>query len=175
MTHIVIDFEVNEEFIEMFHRAGQHKYTLFGEGKMSLEEVRDMVREVCRTKKMQDQERLGFLRLYDGDKLVGLSVPRAIQKIEHKVWLLPKDKDYYRMGMIFIDEPYRGKGYGKDAATLFLERYKNLLWTIEPTNEPSKRLAAYIGLERNATLYLKGSAWQHKPWGHDRKLEIWNN
>ena len=175
MVNIKIDFDIDEEFIEMFHRASQHEYTILDDGKMSLDEIRDYADKVCKTGVMQDQPRLGFLRIYDGEELVGLSVPRAIHKREHKVWCLPSDKVYYRMGMIFIDEPYRGMGYGKDGVLLFMRMYENILWTVEPANESSKKLAAYVGLTHNVTLYLKGSSWRHEPWQHERELEIWSN
>lgn len=171
----MIDFEVDEEFIQMFHRASQHEFTILEDGKLTLNQIRKLLAEVQSTKKLQDQERLGFLKIYDEDKLVGLSVPRSIKKKEHKVWGLPPDKDYYRMGMIFIDEPYRGKGYGKDAASLFQREFENILWTIDPVNEPSKKLASYIGLTHNQTLYIKGKIWRHEPWRHDRELEVWSN
>lgn len=175
MLKLKIDFDVDDEFIEMFHRASLHEYTIINEGKMSLEDTRKLVEEVCKTGKMQDQTRLGFLRIYDNDTLVGLSVPRYIKKVEHKVWCLSPDKDYYRMGMVFIDEPYRGKGYGKDGALLFKRDYHNILWTVDPGNDASKKVADYIGLQHNATLYLKDKSWRHEPWDHDRELEVWSN
>jgi RimJ/RimL family protein N-acetyltransferase len=66
-------------------------------------------------------------------------------------------------------------GFGREAARLFKGLYDNVLWTIDPTNEASKKVAAYIGLTHNATLYLKDRSWKHTPWGHDRELEIWSN
>ena len=63
MVNIKIDFDIDEEFIEMFHRASQHEYTILDDGKMSLDEIRDYADKVCKTGVMQDQPRLGFLYL----------------------------------------------------------------------------------------------------------------
>lgn len=79
------------------------------------------------------------------------------------------------MGMIFIDEQYRGQGIAKEAALLFKKDYNNILWTIDPENKSSKKVAAFIGLKHHTTLFLKGKAWRHEPWLHDRKLEIWSD
>ncbi len=175
MISIKIDFDIDKDFIQLFHSASQHEFTIVENGEMTLDEVRKYLLEVQRTKTMQAQERLGFLKVYDDDKLVGLSVPRTIKEKEHKVWRLPPDKEYCRMGMIFIDEAYRGKGIGKEAARLFKEKYPNILWTIDPVNIASKKVAGSIDLKHNATLYLKGMQWRHKPWSHERELEIWSN
>lgn len=175
MIKIKIDFDIDDDFIKMFHRAGQHEFTLVSEGKLTLEETKEKLLECQETKIFQDHPRLGFLKVYDEDTLVGLSMPRKISEKEYKVWCLDPTKDYYRMGMIFIDEPYRGKGYAKVAGHLFKRDYQNLLWTIDPTNDASKKVANDLGLKHNANLYLKERQWRHTPWGHDRILEIWSN
>ncbi len=176
MTSIVIDFDFDDEYAEMLDRAGKNAFTLINDGEATLDEIKDLLAEGQVTKKIQDKERLGYLKIYDDeDRLVGLSLPRVIDPIEYKAWCLPKEKTYHRMGMIFIDEPYRGQGLAKRAAELFKMQFPNILWTIDPTNEPSKKVASHIGLTRNATLYIRGTSWRHTPWEHDRRLEVWSN
>lgn len=175
MITIKIDFNFDDEFVKLFFEASKNEFTIVDEGQLTLEQVRDKLTECQRTNTFQDHSRLGFLKIYKDDTLVGLSVPRVITKKEHKVWCLPDDKTYYRMGMIFINEDYRGQGIAKEAAYQFKREYKNLLWTIDPSNTPSKKVATSIGLSHNATLYLRGRAWRHEPWLHNRKLEIWSN
>lgn len=175
MISVKIDFNLDEDFINMFHRAGQHEFTLVSDGKLSLEEAREKLLECQETKMFQDHERIGFLKVYEDDTLVGLSMPRKISLKEHRVWCLDPSKEYYRMGMIFIDEPYRGKGIAKIAGHIFKREHENLLWTIDPMNDASKKVATDLGLKHNASLYLKGREWRHSPWDHERVLEIWSN
>ena len=175
MVEIKIDFDFDDAYAERFERAGKNQYTLVGGGTLALDDIKSLLEEGKKTKIFQDKERLGFLKIYDDGELVGLSVPRVIDKREHAAWCLPLDKTYYRMGMIFIDEPYRGKGIAKDAAYLFKDQFKNLVWTIDPSNEASKKVADYIGLTHNTTLYINGAAWKHTPWKHNRMLEVWSN
>lgn len=172
---MIISFDFDDDFVSMFTRACRHEYTMCFDGKLNEDELRVKLLELQQTKRFQDKERLGLLKIYDGDTLVGLSVPRVVERKEYRAWGLTPDKDYYRMGMIFIDEPFRGKGYAKEAARFFHRTYKNVLWVIDPLNEASKKVASSIGLTHNKTLYIKGTAWQHHPWQHERTLEIWNN
>lgn len=175
MITIKIDFNFDDDFVELFHKASLNEFTIVNDGKLTLETARDVLVKCQETKKFQDHERLGFLKIYRNGILVGLSMPRVITKREHKVWNLPNDKTYYRMGMIFIDEQYRGQGIAKEAALLFKKDHDNILWTIDPENKSSKKVATFIGLRHHTTLFLKGKAWKHEPWLHDRKLEIWSN
>lgn len=175
MLRIEIDFNFDDTFVEMFERAGKNEYTIVQNGSLTTEGIRELLREVQKTKVFSGQERLGLLKILDDDTLVGLSVPRVITKKEHNVWCLPTDKEYHRMGMIYIDEPYRGKSFAKIAASLFKDQYPNLLWTIEPSNIASKKVAEYIGLKHNVTLYTNGKAWKHTPWKHTGVLEVWSN
>lgn len=175
MISIKIDFDFDDDYLEMFKRAGEHEYTTVQEGKLSLEDIRKELEQGSPANKVFGNKRLGYLKVYDDDTLVGLSLPRVIDKREHKAWVLDTEKTYYRMGMIFIDEPFRGRGIAKEAARQFKQEYKNLLWTIEPTNDASKKVADYIGLQHNVSLYINGSVWKHEPWKHERVLEVWSN
>lgn len=175
MITIKIDFNFDDDFVELFHKATLHEFTIVENGNLTLETARDVLIKTQRTKSFQGHERLGFLKIFKDGVLVGLSMPRVIAKREHKVWNLPNDKTYYRMGMIYIDEKYRGQGIAKKAAFEFQKDYNNILWTIDPANVASKKVAKAIGLKHHTTLFLKGKSWRHEPWVHDRKLEIWSN
>lgn len=172
---IKIDFDFDDEYVSLLESAGKFEYTIVDEGKHDLNSVRELLEKAQETKIFNCRERLGFLKIYDGEELVGLSMPRVIDPREYTVWKLEGGKVYHRMGMIYLKEEARGKGIGKIAAKLFQEQYPNLLWVIDPRNIPSKRVAASVGLTMNGMLYTLGSRWKHTPWIHDAKLEIWSN
>lgn len=177
MVYIEIDFDYDDDFIELFLNACKHKYTIVNDGKVTKKDIIQWCKEAKETEKFQNQKRLGFLKIYEGLTLVGMSVPREIRHEEHEVWNLDPMKVYYRMGMIYVDENHRGKGYAKQAAKDFKDKFENILWTIDVDNEASKKVAASIGLTHNTTLYVSASGkWSHKPFGSAiRTLEIWNN
>lgn len=175
MVSIEIDFDFDDAFAEMFLRASKHEFTIMNDGELTLEDVKEILTEGQKTGSVQDKERLGYLKIFVDDTLVGLSVPRVIDKREYRAWAIDPEKEYHRMGMIFIDEPYRGQGIAKQAAVQFIQEYPNLIWVIDPVNEPSKKVAAHIGLRHNVSLYTLGSLWRHKPWRHEKVLEVWSN
>lgn len=177
MIYIEIDFDYDDDFIDLFLEACRNKYTLVNGGELTRKDIIKICEETVETGKFQNETRLGFLKIYDGLTLVGMSIPREIRHEEHKVWNLDPTKVYYRMGMIYLDENYRGNGYAKQAASEFKNIYENVLWTVHEDNIASKKVAEFIGLKHHTTLFINdNSQWRHEPWKEaTHTLEVWSN
>lgn len=177
MIRIKISFDLDEDFIAMFKRAVDSTFIDIGEELPTIEETEKLLRDVQTTQKLSGYERLGFLRVMLDDKCIGLSMPRVIKQTEHVIWGLPKIETYYRMGMIFLDEEYRGKGYAKDAAWEFKRAYKKILWCVDPKNIPSIKVAQSINLQHTLDVYFdENMRWSHRPREECKKvLQVWRN
>lgn len=179
MIEIEIDWEVTEPFVKLMYEACKHPYTLYNEGKCTLEEIRAVLDKAADTHMFHNYKRIGFLKIYFNGDLVGLSMPREILEVEHKAWTPATDNTYYRMGMIYLDEDYRGLGIGKEASLKFKEWFNYMIWTCDPANEASKLLAKNLGLSyRNNIYYDADKNWSHNEYeikDYVRSIEVWTN
>ena len=161
---LVIDFNIPEGLAELYAESSDCEYVGNKDGVLSVEEAATNLMRYAETKKYGAFERLGIMKIYKDDVLVGFSMPRDIKEKEHKVFLLPEDTQWYRIGTVYIGKAYRGKGIMSGAILKFKEMYPNLLWTCNETNTGSHKSALAGGLTLSHKVYVgKERYWEHQP------------
>ncbi|HEV8193705.1 MAG TPA: GNAT family N-acetyltransferase [Ktedonobacterales bacterium] len=87
------------------------------------------------------------LAVYDGDEMVGF-VMYGLEKTEGKYWIM----------RVMVDHRYQGKGYGRAAMQLLLDRIHaipdcdEVAISYEPENEVARRLYASLGFRETGEI-----------------------
>lgn len=146
----VIDFEYDEDVVKMYHASLCTTFT--NEGRTlgrtyTLEQTRNRLYEASKSKTKNNFDLLGFLKVYDNNKLVALSFPRKVIPAEYDINMLSPLNDYYRLSGIYVDEEARGQGIALKALEWFREKFNWVLWTADEDNKASIRVAEKAGLK----------------------------
>lgn len=163
-VELVIDFTIPEGLSELYAESSDCQYVGSNDGAMDAETALTNLERYATTKKYGAFERIGIMKIYKDGVLVGFSLPRDIKEKEHKVFLLPENTQWYRIGTVYIGKAYRGRGIMRDAIKKFKELYPNLLWTCNETNIGSRMSALSGGLIMSHHIYVgENKYWEHKP------------
>ena len=172
---IIIDFEVNPALVQLVQEASMCQYTGIGDGneELSYKQAERLLKKIATSGKFGKYARLGILKMYLDDVLVGFSFPRQVDLREYEKFKLSVLKDYYRTGTIYVGRAYRGQGIAKAVVQEFKQRYRHVLWTCRACNVASQATALSVGLRFSHQLYFdaKGS-WAFEP---PKKLQASNH
>lgn len=95
------------------------------------------------------EEGVGYIvKLYDADKVVGLALPRKISPVIRKMFKDHVGDECHQLGIIYVDENYRGYKLSKMIVEYCKSQFQQLLWQCCTTNTPSMKLALSSGFER---------------------------
>ena len=168
---IQLDFEVTPTLAELYMQSTQCSFIGY-KVPLTLEEATQKLNQYSQTKRYGKFERLAIMKIWEGDTLIGFSLPRAIMEIEYRAFKIENsNKDWYRIGTIFIGDQYRGKGVTSKVVKLFKERYPNLIWQCEEGNIGSAKAAEKAGLDYSHHIYFKDSTF----WSFDKDEEFTNS
>ncbi len=166
--NIQLDFEIPKELISLYQQASHDKFIGY-ENPITDEEAEKHLTRYSLTRTYGRMERLGILKIWLDNKLIGFSFPRVIQSTEYRGFKLEETKlDWHRLGTIYIDEAVRGKGITSKVYELFKQDYPNLIWVCEDENQSSKRAALRAGFKHSHYIYFKDSA----TWSFDKDEEF---
>lgn len=84
-----------------------------------------------------------MILMMDGQKLIGFAMPRL-------------ESGFYRVGPIYVDPSYRGKGVAKDFLTWFFESRSGRAY-IEPHNTASRKSFSAAGFVMTGKVHVKGN------------------
>ena len=136
VMHLLVGAENNEWFI------GDNKPTIPGsEDELGLMQWlrEDMVK--------REQAGLPLVVVRLNQKPIGFSLYKGVVKgLAAEEAHVNESDGYYKLGTFFIDEKYRGKGYGYETAKWFLKQKKKMVYTMEHGNYASEAIAIKIGL-----------------------------
>mgnify|MGYP001761695790 CR=1 FL=1 len=163
-VRIVIDFEITPELVGIYSRSTHCTFVGEKDGPYCLSRSAQELQRIATTKMYGNNERLGIMKIYHQDQLVGFALPRVLQVKEHKVFKLDEDQTYHRVGTVFIDHPHRGKGIIGQAIKLFKAIYPNLIWTCDEKNTSSQKAAVKGDLKFSHLIYFKSKTeWSFEP------------
>lgn len=158
--NLAIDFDVTDDLIELYSHSTGDEFVGEKDGPLDLEQAAAALNKIVLTGLYGKYPRLGIMKIYLGDKLVGFSMPRAVVKDEHEWFKLPTSLDYYRIGTVFIDPHYRCRGIMKAVIKQFIATYSYVVWTCDVNNTGSAKSALSAGLELKHLLYFnKEKKW----------------
>ena len=125
------------------------------------DESRDTLVRYQATKSYAGLERVALMKIYSGYTLIGYSLPRVVTESECRAMKIDRSKIWYRLGSIFIDEPYRGNSVTTKVMRLFREIYPNVCWQCEVDNKASFKSAIKAGLVFSHLLWFnnEGDKW----------------
>lgn len=153
---IVVDFDINDALITLVQEASTCPYSGISTDQEPWEfkQAERMLKKVVSTGKFAKYQRLGILKMYKDDVLVGFSFPRQVDLREYEKFKLSVLKDYYRTGTIYVGKAYRGQGIAKAVVQEFKQHYKHVLWTCRDCNIASQATALAVGLRFSHHLYF---------------------
>lgn len=172
---IVIDFSINDDLINLIQEASTCPYAGIGDGTgdFDFKQAKRLLEKVVATGKFAKHTRLGILKMYRDDVLVGFSFPRQVDLREYEKFKLSVLKDYYRTGTIYVGKAYRGQGIAKAVVQEFKQHYKHVLWTCRDCNVTSQATALSVGLRFSHHLYFDAQGeWSFH---HPKKLKASNH
>lgn len=162
--NLVIDFEISEGLAALYAESSTDEFIGNKEGKLTVAEAFAKLQVYAATKTYGAFERMGFMKIYKNDVLVGFSMPREIKEREHKVFLLEEEEGWYRIGTVYIAKVFRGQGIMRDTIHEFKKIYPNLLWTCNEKNRASMHSAIAGGLVHSHNIYVgEDKYWEHQP------------
>ena len=155
-----MDFEIPEDLIGVYQRSSTDLFIGY-DAPLSMTEAKKALERYQRTKLFGGVERLCIMKIYKGETLIGFSLPRIVKESEYKGMKIESGTDWYRLGTIFIDKPYRGKGVITEVVKLFQEIYPNICWQCEIANKVSFNSAIKAGFKFSHYLWFnnEGSQW----------------
>lgn len=161
---LAIDFDVTPELVKLYALSTHCPFVGEKDGPYDEERAASELKRIAETKKYGNCERLGIMKIFQGDTLVGFSLPRVILEKEHKVFKLDTTDTYHRVGTVFIDPEHRGKGIMKKAINAFIDLYPNVVWTCDEKNIASGNSAVSGGLKFSHLIYFKSrEEWSFEP------------
>lgn len=162
--NLVIDFEISEGLAALYAESSTDEFIGNKEGELTVAEAFAKLQVYAATKTYGAFERIGFMKIYKDDVLVGFSMPREIKEREHKVFKLPEGVQWHRIGTVYIGKQYRKQGIMRNVIKTFLTMYPNLVWTCNEKNRASMYSAAAGGLHHSHTIYVgEDKYWEHQP------------
>lgn len=141
---IQLDFEVTPELVELYRDSTDSPFLGY-KTPLTLDEAWEKMVGYSLSQTYGKFKRLAIMKIFLGDKLIGFSFPRQILPKEFSKYKIPGSVNWYRLGTIFIDNAYRGKGVIKEVVSLFRKSYPNLIWQCNAENVASCRAALKAG------------------------------
>lgn len=168
---LIIDFEIPDRLVGLYAESSTCAYVGNKEGELSIEQAAANLQRYAETKTYGAFERIGFMKIYKGDTLVGFSMPREIKAKENAVFLLEEGSQWYRIGTVYIAKQYRRQGIMRETIKEFVKLYPNVLWTCNATNTASYNSALSGGLEYSHSVYVgENRYWEHQE--HDNVIRV---
>ena len=167
---IVIDDTIPKDLIPLYRESIDDEFVGNGGMEMTDKEIKEEL-EIYKSTTVDRLVRLGIMKIYFLGNLVGFSIPRPMAEREYPAHKITGGK-WYRVGTVFISKKYRGLGIMKEALRLFIDRYKNVMWSCNSENIASEKTALSVGMEYSHSIYLGlNGKWDIKPF-HGVKLII---
>lgn len=161
---LAIDFEITPELVKLYAESTHCPFVGEKDGPYCEIRAGFELEKIARSKKYANFERLGIMKIYQGDTLVGFSLPRVILEREHAIFKLPPDCTYYRVGTVYISHEYRGQGIMFFAIKQFVSMYSNVVWTCDNKNIASQKSAVRGGLKFSHLIYFRSrDDWSFEP------------
>ena len=163
-TTFQIDFGICPRLIKLYADSTNDMFVGEKDGPYDLAKAEEMLKKYAATKTYGNHLRDGFMKIFYGPVLVGFSIPRVIHPKEHKALKLDDSLTYYRVGTVYIDPKYRGKGIMADVIKEFRKSRTNVVWACNELNTASKKAALNGGLKFSHKLYVKDTEnWAFEP------------
>ena len=150
---IQLDFEVTPELVKLYRDSTESPFLGY-KTPLTLDEAREKMTGYSLSRKYGNFKRLAIMKIFLGDRLIGFSFPRQILPKEFSKYKIPGSVDWYRLGTIFIDNAYRGKGVIEEVVKLFRESYPNLIWQCNAENVASCKAAVKSGFYLSHQYYM---------------------
>ena len=141
---IQLDFEVTPELVELYRDSTESPFIGY-KAPLTFDEAWEKMIGYSLSQTYGKFKRLGIMKIFLDDKLIGFSFPRQILPKEFSKYKIPGSVNWYRLGTIFIDNAYRGKGVIKEVVSLFRKSYPNLIWQCNAENAASCKAALNAG------------------------------
>ena len=106
------------------------------------------------TKEYDGFERLGIMKIFHENVLVGFSMPRKIEAKEELKFKLKEDDTYHRIGPVYITKAHRGKGVMSETIREFQNIVGKMIWTCNELNDVSAKAALSGGLKYSHHIYV---------------------
>ena len=146
---IVLDFNYNEETIDLYHQSINHEFTTeFSQDPRVLDrdQVANRLMEVSKSKQKNGFELHGILKVFVDGRLAAISFPRQILSKEYDSFGLNPMNQYHRLSGIFVHPDFRGQGLANKIIEWFKAKFKFILWTAHTSNHSSIKAARKANL-----------------------------
>ena len=163
--HIQMDFSIPDELVGVYQRLTEDEF-LGGPPYLSLESAKEALEHFSKTKIYGGIKIMAIMKIWDGEKLIGISFPRKIIESHYRSLKLEgSHEDWYHLGTVFLDKEHRGKGVITEVIKLFRKTYPNLVWECEVSNLASKKSACKAGFLLSHDIFFQGSGeyWSFEP------------
>lgn len=150
---IQLDFEVTPELVELYRDSTDSPFLGY-KTPLTLDEAWEKMVGYSLSQTYGKFKRLAIMKIFLGDELIGFSFPRQIVSKEFSKYKIPGSVNWYRLGTIFIDKAYRGKGIIEVVVGLFRESYPNLIWQCDAENMASCKAALKTGFLFSHQYYM---------------------
>lgn len=150
---IQLDFEVTPELVELYRDSTDSPFLGY-KTPLTLDEAWEKMTGYSLSQRYGKFKRLAIMKIFLGDRLIGFSFPRQILPKEFSKYKIPGSVNWYRLGTIFIDNAYRGKGVIEVVVRLFRESYPNLIWQCNAENVASCKAALKSGFLFSHQYYM---------------------
>ena len=150
---IQLDFEVTPELVKLYRDSTESPFLGY-KTPLTLDEAQEKMMGYSLSQRYGNFKRLAIMKIFLGDRLIGFSFPRQILPKEFSKYKIPGSVDWYRLGTIFIDNAYRGKGVIEEVVKLFRESYPNLIWQCDAENVTSCKAAVKSGFCLSHQYYM---------------------
>lgn len=170
IINILIDDSISDELCQLYLDSRQDEF-IGDKTTPSLEEIRTKLSRFISTAE-GEIERLGILKVFKDDVLIGWSLPRKLLAKEGSYFDVDSaNVAYYRLGTNYLKPEHRGQGYMTDVLKWFKAHYVNIVWECSPDNKPSGTVAIKAGLYFTHTVYVLGEGKFRSVGMHGRKPE----
>ena len=163
---IIIDFEISPQLIRLYSRSSTDEFIGNDQG-FSYKEAETTLKLIKRTHRRPNSnlDLLGIMKIYKSGVLVGFAFPRVIIEKEKAYFKIKNNHiPYVRLGTVYIDKPYRGKGIMKEALRIFMIDYPDIVWECLHDNIASEKTALSAGLEYAHTAYVRKVPGEEPMW-----------
>lgn len=150
---IQLDFEVTPELVKLYRDSTESPFIGY-RTPLTFDEAWEKMIGYSLSQTYGKFKRLAIMKIFLDDKLIGFSFPRQIVPKEFSKYKIPGSVNWYRLGTIFIDNAYRGKGVIEEVVSLFRESYPNLIWQCDAENVASCKGALKAGFLFSHQYYM---------------------
>lgn len=164
LIKLAIDFEITPELVKLYAESTHCPFVGEKDGPYCEIRAKFELEKIARSKMYGKFERLGIMKIFWEDELVGFSLPREMVEREHPIFKLPEGLKYHRIGTVYVGKGHRGKGIMMHTILMFKTMYPNLVWTCDDANISSQKSAVRGGLKFSHLIYFKSrEEWSFEP------------